>query len=63
MRESSCLLVEEWAEDSSEDADKEMAQSKKPDQQHRERRRIDKRMKDNKVDEIQGNRRGNGKEI
>jgi len=56
-------LVGEWAEDSSDDEDKEMGQSKKEEQHEREARRIEQRIKEDKVEEIRCNRKQNGKEI
>ena len=56
-------MVGEWAEDSSDDEDKEMGQSKKGEQHEREARRIDQRIKEDKVKEIRCNRKQNGKEI
>jgi len=45
-------VVGEWAEDASDNADLEMAWSNKGEQQERAARRIDQRMKENKVDGI-----------
>ena len=63
MRERGSLLVGESAEDSGDDQDKEMGQSKKGEQHEREARRIHRRIKEDKVQEIRCNRKPNGKEI